>query len=323
MKKKVCAFLIFILLFSGLALAGCGTVNDDAAGDGDLAWLDADIASLEGPDLKFTPEDFPVIDGATALAPYYEAMAAQLLGMDIAEARQHVLCSMTDGAYVNLIEHRADMIFCSMPSSELQEMADKAGFEFEMTPFLNGGFVFFVNENNPVDSLTIEQLHDIYAGKITNWKEVGGKDMEIIAYQRPNNSGSQTGLYAYVIDEDEVMEAPSHKIMAGMGDIVDAVSVYENSEGAIGYSYYYYVTSMNYSDKIKLMSIDGIAPSDATIADGTYPIINPSYVIIDADTPEDSPIREIVAWITSQKGLATGKQAGYVPRLEAGLPAEE
>jgi len=314
MKKRNIVRLLALVIVMLMAFSSCGTgdISNEQGDDSDIK----DIASLEGPELSFTPEDFPIIDGATALAPYYEAMAAHLLGMDIEEARTYVLCNKTDGAYVNLINGDVDMIFCSMPSDEQQQMADEAGFEFELTPFLNGGFVFFVNKNNPVDSLSIEQLHDIYAGKITNWSEVGGNDEEIIAYQRPNNSGSQTGLYAYIISEDELMEAPSEKVIAGMEGIVDAVSAYENSEGAIGYSYYYYVTSMHYSDQIKLVQIDGIEPSDETIANGTYPIINPSYAIISADTPEDSPLRDILEWITSEKGQETGRQAGYVPRLQ-------
>ena len=296
------------VLLSAAALAAC--TEKEEGGD--------TPADNETAGLAFTTETLPKIDGATALAPYYELMASKLLSVDIEEARQWVLCNKTDGAYENLINGRVDMIFCSMPSEEQQEMADNAGVKFEMTPFLNGGFVFFVNKDNPVESLTVQQLHDIYAGKITNWSEVGGDDVDIIAYQRPNNSGSQTGMYNYIIPEDEIMEAPTEMKIADMGGIIDAVASYENSEGAIGYSYYYYVTSMHYTDQIKLVQIDGIEPSDETIADGTYPLINPSYAIINADTPEDSPVRDILRWLVSAEGQETAREAGYVPRLAGG-----
>ncbi len=274
------------------------------------------ISEYDGPELHFEFEDYPVIDGATALAPYYEAMTAELLGVPLEEANQYVFCNRTDGAYQKLVEREADMIFCSMPSEEQKQMAVANDFEFEKVPFLNGGFVFFVNKDNPVDSISIKEAHDIYAGKITNWKELGGDDCEIIAYQRPNNSGSQTGLYAYVIKEDELMKAPSEKIFGAMDGIVDAVANYDNSEGAIGYSYYYYVNSMHYQENVKLLAIDGVLPSDETIGNGTYPIINPSYVIISADTPKKSPIRDIIEWITSEKGKEVARRAGYVPREE-------
>ena len=262
--------------------------------------------------LQIDLADWPVIDGATALAPYYEAMAAALLDMDIDDACQYVLCSKTDGAYANLISGKADMIFCSLPSEEITQMAADAGVEFEFTPFLNGAFVFFVNKDNPVKSLTIDQLHDIYAGKITNWKEVGGDDEEIIPYQRSENSGSQNGLYRYIIEKDEVMEAPSELVIGDMGEIVDAVATYDNAAGAIGYSYYYYVANMHCTDQIKLLAIDGISPSDKTIADGTYPIINQSEVIIRSDEPEDSVCRVIIDWIVSEEGQKLGEENGYV-----------
>lgn len=309
MKKRIlCMITALAVLLSSAALAAC-TEKEEG---GDVQTPDKTAS------LAFTTETLPKIDGATALAPYYELMASKLLSVDIEEARQWVLCNKTDGAYENLINGRVDMIFCSMPSEEQQEMADNAGVKFEMTPFLNGGFVFFVNKDNPVESLTVQQLHDIYAGKITNWSEVGGDDVDIIAYQRPNNSGSQTGMYHYIIPEDEIMEAPTEMKIADMGGIIDAVASYENSEGAIGYSYYYYVTSMHYTDQIKLVQIDGIEPSDETIADGTYPLINPSYAIINADTPADSPVRDILRWLVSAEGQETAREAGYVPRLAGG-----
>ena len=266
--------------------------------------------------LQIDLDAWPVIDGATALAPYYEAMAAALLDMDIADARQYVLCSKTDGAYENLIEGKADMIFCSLPSDDILQTAEAAGVQFETTAFLNGAFVFFVNKDNPVDSLTIEQLHDIYTGKITNWKEVGGDDVEIIPYQRSENSGSQNGMYRYIAGKDEIMEAPTELVIGEMGEIVDAVASYDNAAGAIGYSYYYYVANMHYTDDIKLLEIDGIEPSDATIADGTYPIINQSFVIIRSDEPEDSVCRTIIDWIVSEEGQELGEENGYVRNAE-------
>ena len=111
------------------------------------------------------------------------------------------------------------------------------------------------------------------------------------------------------------MEAPTEMKISEMGGIIDAVASYENSEGAIGYSYYYYVTSMHYTDQIKLVQIDGIEPSDDTIANGTYPLINPSYAIINANTPEDSPVRDILKWLVSPSGQETAREAGYVPRI--------
>ncbi len=300
---KIISILTAVLLVTA-SYAACSSTGDEAENGTETA--------VDTPSLQLSVDEWPVIDGATALSPYYEAMAAELLGMDIEEARQYVYCNKTDGAFENLINGRADMIFCSLPGEGQLEAAKEAGVTFETYPFLNGGFVFFVNKSNPVDSLTIDQLHDIYAGKITSWKEVGGDDVDIIPYQRTEGSGSQNGMYKYIIGPDEIMEAPTQLIAAEMGDIVDAVAFYDNSEGAIGYSYYYYVANMHYSDDIKLIKIDGIEPNDETIADGTYPIINQSFVIIRDDTPKDSVVRQIIDWVLSEEGQALGEKNGYI-----------
>ncbi|MDO4481232.1 MAG: PstS family phosphate ABC transporter substrate-binding protein [Bacillota bacterium] len=298
-KKLIAAAALCLTVFMMSACGGDKPEQEPAGGD-------------TGASLKISLEEWPVIDGATALAPYYEAMAAKLLDIPVEEARQHVLCSTTDGAYTNLINKDADMIFCSLPSEDQTAQAEAAGVKFECTPFLNGGFVFFVNKDNPVDSLTVDELHNIYSGKITNWKEVGGNDQEITAYQRSEGSGSQTGIYRFIISKDEIMPAPTEKKIGDMAGIIDAVADYDNGVGAIGYSYYYYVANMHYTDQIKLIGIEGVIPSDETIADGTYPLINQSHVIIRADEPEDSILRKIIEWITSEEGQKLGEENGYV-----------
>ena len=274
-KRLLC---LALSLLTAMTVTACGG-NEDKT----------DSASEEAASLTLTREELPIIDGALALAPYYEAMTAKLLNVDIEEARTLVLCSNTQ---VNT--------------------AKQAGVTFEYHTILNGGFVFFVNKDNPVKSLTKKQLQDIYRGKIKNWKELGGDDVEIIPYQRNEGSGSQTGLYRFLLPKKEVMKAPSELAIGEMGEIVDAVANYDNAKGAIGYSYYYYVSSMHYTDQIKLLGVDGVVPSDETISDGSYPMINQSQIVIRDDTPEDSVVRKIIAWCQSEEGAKLAEENGYV-----------
>jgi phosphate transport system substrate-binding protein len=259
------------------------------------------------------PDELPIIDGATAFYPYYKAMVARMIGLDEEETATRILCSTTDYAYPYLADREVDLIFCLLPSEDQVEYAKEAGVEFEYVPFLNEGFVFFVNKDNPVDELTIDQLHDIYAGKITNWKEVGGDDVEITAYQRTEGSGSQTGLYLHVIPQDEVIQPPKEKVIGTMGEIIDAVAGYENKAGAIGYSYNYFVTSMHYDESIKLLKINGIAPSNDSIASGKYPMISQVCAVFRSDEPEGSLVRQIAEWCRSEEGQALAVEKGYVP----------
>ena len=333
MKKHIALFLAFLMAIS---LAACGneTAGEPTDPGTDIFTPEIQTSSgapvmidppVEMPEpepeeisLTFTEDEWPIVDGATAFLPYYQEMAARMLGITNDEAGQHIMCSTTDYAYPYLWQGKTDMVFCLRPSQEQTKTAlDEYGVVFEEVPFAREGFVFFVNKNNPVDSITVEQLHDIYAGKITNWKELGGNDEEIIAYQRTEGSGSQTGLYLHVISPDEIQEPPIEKRISTMGEIIDAVAGYSNAEGALGYSYRYFVTNMHYDEQIKMLKVDGVYPDYENIADGSYPLISDVCAVYREDEATDSAVRKIANWCASSQGAMLAKELGYVPTSEA------
>ena len=128
--------------------------------------------------------------------------------------------SNTHPGYIKLIDGEKDLIVVTQPSEEELEYAKSKNVELEVIPVVNEGFVFYVNSENPVSTLSLEQIQDIYSGKITNWKEVGGNDEKIRAFQRPVNSGSQTGMLALVMKDKELMEAPKEDMVDTMEAIV-------------------------------------------------------------------------------------------------------
>ena len=262
--------------------------------------------------LTLVLDEYPKIDGSTATIPLSEAVAGKVLSMDVEEARQYIVHNTTHNAYVNLLDEKADVIFVTSPSEEELALAEEKNIKMEVIPIVNEGFVFFINEKNPVKSLTLQQVRDIYAGKITNWKEIGGQDKQIVAYQRPENSGSQTGMLDLVISKDEIMDPPLEQVIAEMGQIIDAVAVYSNEQDAIGYSYYYFATDMWKNEKVRLLAIDGIEPSQETIGNRTYPIMTAYYAVLRSDEPADSNARKLVEWILSEQGQKTVEGAGYV-----------
>lgn len=267
--------------------------------------------------LAFTPNRWPIVDGATAFLPFYQEMAARMLGVSTEEAADYIMCSTTDYAYPYLWEKKVDLVFCLRPSADQVKRAAQNGVVFEEVPFANEGFVFFVNKDNPVDSITVEQLHDIYAGKITNWKELGGNDEKIIAYQRTEGSGSQTGLYLHVIAPEEVQEPPTENRIATMNEIIDVVANYQNAAGALGYSYRYFVTNMHYDEQIKMLRVNGVYPDYNSIADGSYPLISDVCAVFREDESADSGARKIARWCASSQGAVLAKELGYVPTAEA------
>ena len=254
---------------------------------------------------------WPRVDGALGCLPYYENAAAKLLHMDIEEARGYVWDNNTPAAFSEIANGEVDLIFCLHGSGEQEAACAENGVELTYTPFALDAFVFFVNKDNPVDSLTMQLLADIYSGKITNWKEVGGKDEEIVAYQRNIGSGSQTGLYEYIISEDEVMEPATEQRIGTMGEIIDAVASYDNASGALGYSYLYYVTNQHYEGDIKLLQIGGVAPTNKNIQSGEYPMITEKCCI--TSNKSCAMAQVVVDWCTSSEGQALAEVLGYVP----------
>jgi len=315
------ALAMIIALLGGMMLTGCG--QDQTGGDGQEGQvgqesghqrgeIDDEVRISPAKDLQMTPEEYPIVDGSTATIPLSEAFAASVMQMDVEEARQYVLHNTTHDAYINLIEGKADIIFVTMPSDDELALAKEAGVELVVTPIVNEGFVFLTSTENPMTNLSYEQVQGIYRGEITNWNQVGGPDMEIIAYQRPVNSGSQTGMLEMVVPADEIMDAPTEMRMQGMGDLVEAVADYENSPGAIGYSYFYYVTDMWINEGIKLLSIDGEMPSVKSIEEETYPILTHYYAVTRGNMAEDSNTIKLLDWILSSEGQKIAEQAGYV-----------
>ncbi|KAB3530323.1 PstS family phosphate ABC transporter substrate-binding protein [Alkaliphilus serpentinus] len=262
--------------------------------------------------LSFTLDSYPIVDGSTVTIPLSEAIAAELIGMEIEEVRPYILHNKTHNAYVNLIEKKADLIFVTSPSEDELKLAEEHNVKLEVIPIVSEAFVFLANAENPVEGLTLQEIKDIYTGKITNWKEVGGDDVEIVAYQRPRNSGSQTGFLDLVMKDAMPVEPPTEKIRAEMGELIDAVASYKNQPDALGYSYYYFVVDMWGNDKVKLLEVDGIYPNKDTIRTGEYPIKTAYYAVFRRDEASDSPVRKVVEWILSERGQQIAEEAGYV-----------
>lgn len=139
-----------------------------------------------------------------------------------------------------------------------------------MTPIGKEAFVFFVNQSNTVDNLTLDQVRGIYSGAVTNWKEVGGKNTAIRAFQRPESSGSQTALQS-LMGDTPIMTPIQQDVAGGMGGIIRRTAAYQNRDNAIGYSFLFYATEMVRDYDIKLLSLNGVTPNRENIRNGSYP----------------------------------------------------
>ena len=169
--------------------------------------------------------------------------------------------------------------------------------------------MFFVHKDNPINSLTTEQIKGIYSGEITNWSQVGGSDEEIIPFQRDNNSGSQSMMIRFMGDTP-LMQAET-KVIQGMGAVVEEVVDYQSRAGSIGYSFRYYLEGIVQNPEVKMIAVEGVAPTAENIRNNTYPIVTPVYAVTYENNPNPNVAR-LVEWILSDEGQYIIEKTGYV-----------
>ncbi|HWO75421.1 MAG TPA: PstS family phosphate ABC transporter substrate-binding protein [Bacillus sp. (in: firmicutes)] len=265
-----------------------------------------------GEESTFKIEDnLPKLDGATALYPVYSAFAQAVYPeKEYSLENSEVVSNQTSRAFDRLLNGEADIIFIAQPSQGQMDMAKRMGIELHMTPIGREAFVFFVHSDNPVDELTIEQIQGIYSGKITNWNQVGGKDEEIRAFQRPEGSGSQSALLN-LMGNTPLMDPPSEDIVSAMGGIIRETTNYQNRTNAIGYSFRFFSQQMVQDGKIKFIAVEGVEPSKENIKNGTYPIIGEFYAI--TSSTGNPHVEEFIEWMQSEQGQKIIDLTGYVP----------
>ena len=271
------------------------------------------VSELE-PTGLFSPEEFPKLDGSTACIPLMAQMMADTTGIDLETAQSSISVSTTATAweYFGLYDTDTQMLVVYEAPDSVKEELQDANVQLEQKPIGRDALVFIVNEDNPVKSLTQQQLKDIYAGKITNWKEVGGQDLDIVAFQRRADSGSQTLFQKLLIQGGELMDPPTELAPTAMGELVDSLAAYNNSANALGFSVYYYIDQMYSQPGLRLLAVDGVEPSNDTIASEKYPLCNEFYAVIHPDAAADSPERTLYNWLDTEAGQACIRKSGYV-----------
>ena len=308
-NKRITNILLVVIVI--LVVAGCVLAYFYFTKDKTKPIIDPEERkALQNQEQLFTADNYPKIDGSTATLPLAEAFKANFTKTDIRDV--NVTHSKTHNAYVNLINGDTDLILVTYPSEDEQKLAQEKNVELEIVPIVKEAFVFFVNKSNTVNNLTLEQIQKIYTGQIKSWKDVGGDNQRIIPFQRPENSGSQSGMLALVMKGQKMMDPTTETLAYTMADIVDVISDYDNGKNAIGYSYYYYANTMYSKENMKFLAVDGIEPTYDNIKNGLYGIQTAYYAVIRKDEAKDSDARKLLEAMKSERGQEVAKEAGYV-----------
>jgi len=207
-----------------------------------------------------------------------------------------------------LINGTTDICQASRPMKDdekkkLRERYQTMGVEI---PVAKDGLSIYLNDANPVKSLTIAQLRDVYTGTVSNWKQFGGPDAPITLYGRENNSGT------YVYFKDNVLLGRDYssrcQTLPGTAAVVNAVA---RDPNGIGYGGAAYAKGVRECPVQKDAGSPAIAPSAATVRDGSYPITR--FLYFYTRTKPNGPVKEFVTWVLSDQGQQLATQVGYFP----------
>ncbi|MCL2663079.1 MAG: substrate-binding domain-containing protein [Oscillospiraceae bacterium] len=322
MKYAKLYTLLIIILSAALLLTACRKDDeppvDDPPDEANGSQVHED-PPVQHEHFVFTYENFPRLDGSPATAPLAQAAACVLLGESRENVADMTIFTRTTQAFRNLAAGESDILIAGEPTPDVLSDLDRQGFNIEMAPIAIDALVFVVSASNPVDNLTTEQLREIYTGTITNWQQLGGNNSDIEAFQRNEEAMSQVLMQKLVMDWQPMADAPTQIFSTDfeMGDSISAIKGFDGSEGAIGYTMFYYADVMEIAAGLKVLSIDGVIPGAETIKNGQYPLLNPYYAVISADEPEDGPVRIMFNWLKTEDGQNLISRQGYVSLMES------
>jgi len=275
---------------------------------------EASAQAYEQP-FDFIIEDFyDRVDGSTVTYPLTQAIV--YAKFSFLASYEYVNHNKTDAATKAVINGTKDVALVTYPSTENLALAASKGVELAIVPIVNDAFVFLISSDVPVTNLTTRQIKDIYTGKITNWNQIPGcsYDMEISAFQRNGASGSQAGMVTFMGDEaGDLIDAPEALSPSTMGLLIDEMA---ETPGSIGYTYYYYVTEqyswLETTYEVNLVALDGVAPDETTISNGTYPQRVCYYSVYRANERQTNFAYRFTAYLLSTEAQNLAEFVGYV-----------
>lgn len=267
------------------------------------------------------PTGFIQIKGSDTLVNVTQNLAEEFM-----KKNPYIFVAVTGGGsgvgIASLINKTTDIATASrrMKKKEI-EMAKKRGISPYEIIVGYDGIAIIVNKNNPVDKLTIKQLHEIYTGKITNWKELGGKDLEIVALSREVSSGTHLYFKEHIVQLGKTTKdefASSVLMFPSNQAIVEEVASNEQAIGYIGMGYL--------NKRVKAVAIaekDGdsyIYPTVEEVLAKKYPLSRPLYMYTDGKPK--GIVKNFIDFVLSREGQLIFKKIGFVPLLTENAEAE-
>lgn len=281
-------------------------------------------------------KDMPILDGAEACYPVYSAIAKAIykdidkIELEIATLNPSnpkeidsdkdvyeliynngkiVTFTNSSVGYTRLINKDVDLFVGAKPSQEQLLDAKNNNVVIESIPIGKEAFVFFVEQDNPIDNLSSDDIRKIYSGEINNWKQLGGNNQKIVAFQRPENSGSQV-MMRYFMADTPLKQADTIEMVSAMGGVIKHVKQYHNEKGAIGYTFRYFLEGLNQEKGVKILSVDGIYPTVENINNRSYPILA-DLVVSKLEGNPNEYVDKVIEFMLSEDGQYIIEKTGY------------
>lgn len=256
--------------------------------------------------------DLPRLDGATALYPLYAAFAEAVYD-EKAFSPDTVVCTTTRQAYTSIIHGERDVIFVAAPSEGQLAEAARAGADLRFTPIGREAFVFVAGRDNPIGSLSVQDLRNIFSGKSAHWRTFGWPEGgPILAFMRPEGSGSQTGL-RHMLMRGLPVQAPQPLPEKGLiisNSLVKQVGLHwRGVQPGLGYSFRYFASAMYANPEVKLLKVNGVAPSLENIRNGSYPLSGTFFAVTLGEPAGNAKL--FIEWIKSPQGRDLLEKTGY------------
>ena len=282
MKRVICTVLCLVLAVS---LAACGQKANNAPS-----------VDTKAPAAAEKLSGTVSTDGSTSMEKVIGALGEAFMEANKGVTFTYNPTGSTSGIQA-VQEGRCDI---GLSSRALKDEEKAAGLTETVLAY--DGIAVIVNPANEVDDLTIDQIADIYTGKITNWSEVGGADAEIVLIGREAGSGTRGGFEEIV----EVKDACQYRQeLSSTGDVITAVS---QNPGAIGYA-----SLASVKDTVKAVKVDGVTPREETVKDGAYAIQRPFVLATKTDAKLSDAAQAFFDYVTSTDANEIIAAAGVVP----------
>ena len=248
-------------------------------------------------------EERIIIDGSTTVGPIAKAFAEYYMAKN-KDVNITVSESGSGNGAKSLINGMCDIADMSrfMKDKEYSAAIDKG-----RTPVAHviaiDGIVMIVHPSNPIKGLTVEQIRDVYMGKISNWKGLGGPNVEIVMISRDTNSGTYETFEKLVMNKERIFEKAEY--VGSNGAIRQRV---QSTPAAIGY------VGLGFVDRsVKPLEIDGIVPDMNTISSGIYPIARPLFMFTDGYPKLGTHLHRFMTLYLTPRGQEIIEDIGFIP----------